>query len=189
MQDRLEIHGQACDSGHGFTASVSVFCHRTSINERSTTGSLHGNATAVAAGGEERKAPAARPPPRRQVVSDPVESAQAAGLRYVSDTMPGIRRKKAGKGFTYVGAGRQDHPGSRRSWPGSARWPFRPPTPTSGSVPAPTATSRRPAGMPAAGSSIATIPDGGRCGTRPSSAGCWPSARCCRGSGSGWSAT
>jgi DNA topoisomerase-1 len=35
-------------------------------------------------------------------VSDPVESAQAAGLRYVSDTMPGIRRKKAGKGFTYV---------------------------------------------------------------------------------------
>jgi DNA topoisomerase-1 len=38
-----------------------------------------------------------------EVVSDPVESAQAAGLRYVSDTMPGIRRKKAGKGFAYVG--------------------------------------------------------------------------------------
>jgi DNA topoisomerase-1 len=37
------------------------------------------------------------------VVSDPVESAQAAGLRYVSDMSPGIRRKKAGKGFTYVG--------------------------------------------------------------------------------------
>jgi DNA topoisomerase-1 len=34
---------------------------------------------------------------------DPVESAEAAGLRYVSDTMPGIRRKKAGSGFTYVG--------------------------------------------------------------------------------------
>src|SRR4051794_2895702 len=34
------------------------------------------------------------PPP--EVVSDPVESAQAAGLRYVSDTQPGIRRKKAG---------------------------------------------------------------------------------------------
>src|SRR5829696_10151010 len=41
------------------------------------------------------------PPP--EVVSDPVQSAQAAGLRYVSDTQPGIRRKKAGKGFTYVG--------------------------------------------------------------------------------------
>ena len=47
-----------------------------------------------------RKVPA--PPP--DVVSDPVESAQAAGLRYVSDIQPGIRRKKAGKGFAYVGA-------------------------------------------------------------------------------------
>ena len=34
---------------------------------------------------------------------DPVEAAQAAGLRYVSDTMPGIRRKRAGSGFSYVG--------------------------------------------------------------------------------------
>jgi DNA topoisomerase-1 len=46
-----------------------------------------------------RKAPTAPP----EVISDPVESAQAAGLRYVSDTQPGIRRNKAGKGFTYVG--------------------------------------------------------------------------------------
>ncbi len=38
-----------------------------------------------------------------EIVSDPVESAQAAGLRYVSDTQPGIRRKRAGKGFVYVG--------------------------------------------------------------------------------------
>jgi DNA topoisomerase-1 len=38
-----------------------------------------------------------------EVISDPVESAQAAGLRYVSDIQPGIRRKRAGKGFTYVG--------------------------------------------------------------------------------------
>jgi len=41
--------------------------------------------------------------PGPEVVSDPVESAQAAGLRYVSDTQPGIRRKRAGKGFVYVG--------------------------------------------------------------------------------------
>ena len=40
------------------------------------------------------------PPP--EVVSDPVQSAQAAGLRYVSDTQPGIRRKRAGKGFVYL---------------------------------------------------------------------------------------
>jgi DNA topoisomerase I len=31
-----------------------------------------------------------------------VESAEAAGLRYVSDTMPGIRRKRTGRGFVYI---------------------------------------------------------------------------------------
>jgi DNA topoisomerase-1 len=49
----------------------------------------------------KRARPVVVPPP--EVVSDPSESAQAAGLRYVSDSMPGIRRKKAGKGFTYIG--------------------------------------------------------------------------------------
>jgi DNA topoisomerase-1 len=39
------------------------------------------------------------PPP----APDPVESAEAAGLRYVSDAAPGIRRRRAGKGFSYVG--------------------------------------------------------------------------------------
>src|SRR5438128_324188 len=32
---------------------------------------------------------------------EPIESARAAGLRYVSDLSPGIRRKRAGKGFRY----------------------------------------------------------------------------------------
>ena len=36
-------------------------------------------------------------------VVDPVESAKVAGLRYVSDTRPGIRRKRAGQHFRYVG--------------------------------------------------------------------------------------
>src|SRR2546430_536095 len=36
---------------------------------------------------------------------DPVASARAAGLRYVSDQSPGLRRKRAGKGFTYVVGG------------------------------------------------------------------------------------
>jgi DNA topoisomerase-1 len=31
-----------------------------------------------------------------------VESAAAAGLRYVSDAMPGIRRRRAGRGFVYL---------------------------------------------------------------------------------------
>lgn len=37
-----------------------------------------------------------------ELTVDPVESAQAAGLRYVSDASPGIQRKRAGKGFSYV---------------------------------------------------------------------------------------
>jgi DNA topoisomerase-1 len=35
-------------------------------------------------------------------VSDPVQSAKDAGLRYVTDTKPGIIRKRSGKGFRYV---------------------------------------------------------------------------------------
>ena len=34
---------------------------------------------------------------------DPAASAKAAGLRYVADTQPGIRRKRAGKHFSYIG--------------------------------------------------------------------------------------
>jgi DNA topoisomerase-1 len=34
---------------------------------------------------------------------EPVEAARAAGLRYVSDTTPGITRKRAGKHFSYIG--------------------------------------------------------------------------------------
>lgn len=36
------------------------------------------------------------------LITDPVLSAKEAGLRYVSDEQPGIRRLKAGKGFRYV---------------------------------------------------------------------------------------
>jgi hypothetical protein len=39
-----------------------------------------------------------------QTVIDPRDAAESAGLRYVSDTRPGIRRKKAGKGFMYTRA-------------------------------------------------------------------------------------
>ncbi len=44
----------------------------------------------------------ATPAPPEPVV-DPVKSARAAGLHYVTDTAPGIRRKRAGKGFSYIG--------------------------------------------------------------------------------------
>ncbi len=36
------------------------------------------------------------------VFVDPLESAKAAGLRYVTDDEPGIRRRKSGKGFTFL---------------------------------------------------------------------------------------
>lgn len=39
-----------------------------------------------------------------ELVTDPVESAKEAGLRYVTDAQPGIRRIRAGKGFRYVDA-------------------------------------------------------------------------------------
>ncbi len=43
--------------------------------------------------------------PRRSkppaVVTDPVDSAKAAGLTYVSDERPGIRRRRAGRAFVY----------------------------------------------------------------------------------------
>ena len=35
--------------------------------------------------------------------ADPIETAKAAGLRYVSDRRPGIRRKRVGKHFSYIG--------------------------------------------------------------------------------------
>ena len=38
--------------------------------------------------------------------TDPVEAAEAAGLRYVGEAEeagPAIRRRRAGKGFSYVG--------------------------------------------------------------------------------------
>lgn len=63
--------------------------------------------------GRRWKNPAARPArgarrvrsriPREAL--DPQHAAQSAGLRYVSDTSPGIRRRRAGKGFSYVGPG------------------------------------------------------------------------------------
>jgi DNA topoisomerase I len=37
-----------------------------------------------------------------QTIVDPKDAAESAGLRYLSDARPGIRRRKSGKGFTYT---------------------------------------------------------------------------------------
>src|SRR5438552_4066118 len=39
----------------------------------------------------------------RAVAPSPIDSAKACHLRYVSDTQPGIRRIRSGKGFCYRG--------------------------------------------------------------------------------------
>jgi DNA topoisomerase-1 len=41
-------------------------------------------------------------PKTRALTRDGAESARSAGLRYVSDSSPGIRRHRAGRGFSYV---------------------------------------------------------------------------------------
>src|SRR5579871_984116 len=43
--------------------------------------------------------------PSTELITDPVESARFAGLRYVSDAKPGIRRHRRGKGFYYTQPG------------------------------------------------------------------------------------
>jgi DNA topoisomerase-1 len=39
--------------------------------------------------------------PGTQLTVDPRDAAESAGLRYVSDDEPGLRRRKTGKGFSY----------------------------------------------------------------------------------------
>lgn len=51
----------------------------------------------------EAGAPNAPASPRTAPPVEVLEDVQAAGLRYVSDQEPGLRRCKNGKGFTYVG--------------------------------------------------------------------------------------
>jgi DNA topoisomerase-1 len=50
-------------------------------------------------------------------VPDPIKSAEDAGLRYVTDALPGIRRRRAGRGFTYIGPD-----GRRITEPGQLAW-------------------------------------------------------------------
>src|SRR5262249_33539881 len=47
--------------------------------------------------------PSVQPPMRHVPSTDLGESAQGAGLRYVSDTQPGIRRQRSGGGFRSLG--------------------------------------------------------------------------------------
>ena len=49
-----------------------------------------------------RIVPTKKTPEVEYVKDDPLETAREAGLRYVSADSPGIRRRKSGKGFSYI---------------------------------------------------------------------------------------
>lgn len=51
------------------------------------------------------------------LVADPEQSAEEAGLRYVTDAQPGIRRRRAGRGWSYTGPdGKRITDPRRRDW-------------------------------------------------------------------------
>ena len=121
-----------------------------------------------------------RTAPAETTSSIPRDAAESAGLRYVSDEEPGIRRKKAGKGFAYVSpdGGKVDGRGDPRADP-QARDPAR----LYGCVDLParrTATSRRPGATPRAASSTATTPRSARSARARSTSTCSNSPRRCR---------
>ncbi len=41
---------------------------------------------------------------KTNLVNDPIQSAKASRLRYITDALPGIRRKQTRKGFRYIDA-------------------------------------------------------------------------------------
>ncbi len=50
-------------------------------------------------------------------LDDPEAAAEEAGLRYVSDSLPGVRRRRSGKGFSYLGPdGRRITDAGRIAW-------------------------------------------------------------------------
>jgi len=80
--------------------------------------------------------------PGTQLVVDPRDAAESVGLRYVSDDEPGLRRRKIGKGFSYLKPdGKSGATKPRASVFVSSR--FHLPIATSGSARARTVTSRQ----------------------------------------------
>ena len=101
---------------------------------------------------------------------DAQAAARDAGLRYVDDRMPGIRRRRrVARSRTFTRTGSRSATSANCS--ASARWRSRRPIPTSGSRRSPTATCRRRAATRAGASSTATTSAGARCATRRSISG------------------
>ena len=97
---------------------------------------------------------------------DPVSSAKAAGLRYTTDTRPGIAASPPRAELHLHGRRRARGARLDRSSRESSRWSFRRRGPTSGSAPIRAAICRPPAATPAAASSIAITRSGARSATK-----------------------
>src|SRR5207249_1827225 len=111
-----------------------------------------------------------------QPIVDPHEAAEAAGLRYVSDSRPGIRRRNSRKVFTYTRAD-----GSRLTEAEVLRRIKSlavPPGPTCGSARRRTATSRPLAGTPGDVSNTVIIRASVRCAKAPSFSRLTPRTNC-----------
>ena len=88
-------------------------------------------------------------------IPDPQDAAETAGLTYVSDEEPGIRRKKAGTGFSYVtsqGTKVQDQKTLKRI----RKLAIPPPGRMCGYAPSLTGISRQRGAMQGAENNIAT---------------------------------
>ncbi len=98
-------------------------------------------------------------------IEDAQASAEDAALRYVTDTVPGVRRRGAGKGFGYIGTdGERITDADRIAWFKSLAIP--PAWTDVGSAPSGAVTSRPPDATLADGSSTAITRAGARGATR-----------------------
>ena len=121
-----------------------------------------------------------RKSPKIEVVTDPVEVAEDAGLRYVSDDQPGYTRKRKGRRFRVFRHGGQTD--SRRN-PLAAHPAARDSARLQGRLDLSLAERAHPghgAAMRAAENNIATTSAGGRRATKTNTIACSFSARRCR---------
>jgi hypothetical protein len=99
--------------------------------------------------------------PEVPIITDPLEAAKAAKLRYVSDSDAGITRERHGKGFTYLDArGKRISEAERERVEALVMYGF---------APRRTAISLRPGAIRRGASSICITRAGVRSATRPSS--------------------
>ena len=89
------VRGMASDAGMGATAVKAAVTKKTAAVVKAVL------AGTIKKARRRRGSGAVEPV---EIVTDPAESAKAAGLRYVNDAKPGLKRQKRGKSFRYTTA-------------------------------------------------------------------------------------